>query len=202
MAARKIESRDIDAPRPALTERPRGAPRATTVECVRIVELEQVSDEDWRQVIAGEPRPWGGVGEALHWRAKSCNLGLRDDTGKLVALAGLVLAEVRVAGTSLQVVGVGGVIVTHAARRRGLARVLIERALQIAGEFDAERAMLFCLPANVGLYAKFGFQPIEAPVLARQPSGIIKMPMCAMWKPLTNAADWPEGSVELPGEPF
>ncbi len=167
-----------------------------------MVELKRVTDENWRQVIAGEPRPWGGVGEALHWRAKSHNLGLRDDAGRLVALAGLVLAEVRVADASLQVVGIGGVIVTRAARRRGLARVLIERALQIADEFDAERAMLFCLPANVGLYAKFGFQPIQESVFAQQPAGMIEMPLCTMWKPLASAVDWPEGSVELPDEPF
>jgi predicted N-acetyltransferase YhbS len=172
------------------------------VELVRVVELERVTDEDWQQVIAGEPEPWGGVGEALRWRAKTHNLGLRDDAGKLVALAGLVLAEVRVADASLQVVGIGGVIVTRAARGRGLARVLIERVFQIASELGAERAMLFCLPANVGLYAKFGFQLIQEPVFAQQPSAMIEMPLCAMWKPLTSAADWPEGRVELPDEPF
>jgi GNAT superfamily N-acetyltransferase len=169
---------------------------------VRLVELDKITDSDWRQVIAGESEPWGGVGEALQWREKSHNLGLCDDAGNLVALAGLVLAEVRVADAPLQVAGIGGVIVTRSARRRGFARVLIERLLQIAHRLGAERAMLFCLPANIGLYAKFGFQLIEEPVWAAQPGGLIEMPLRTMWKPLTPAANWPGGTIELLDKPF
>jgi hypothetical protein len=80
--------------------------------------------------------------------------------------------------------------------------VLIERVLLLARELGAERAMLFCSPANVGLYAKFGFELIQGPVFARQPSGMIEMPLRAMWNPLTTAADWPEGRVALLDEPF
>ncbi len=169
---------------------------------MQVIELERVTDEDWREVIAGEPKPWGGVGEALHWRTKSHNLGLRDSAGDLVGLAGLVLVEVRVAGIQLQVVGVGGVFVTRSARGRGLASVLIERVLEVATVFEAERAMLFCSDANAGLYTKFGFQPIEERVFASQPAGTIEMPLHAMWRPLTNTADWPAGNVEVVGEPF
>jgi predicted N-acetyltransferase YhbS len=127
---------------------------------------------------------------------------VRDDAGNLVALAGLVLADVRVADMPLQVAGIGGVIVTRCARGRGFARVLVERLLEMAGELGAERAMLFCEPANISLYAKFGFELIEEPVWAAQPGGLIEMPMHAMWKPLTPAADWRAGKIELLGEPF
>jgi GNAT superfamily N-acetyltransferase len=167
-----------------------------------LIELDGITDGDWRQVIAGESEPWGNVGEALRWREKSHNLGLCDDTGNLVALAGLVLAEVRVADVPLQVAGIGGVIVTRPARGHGFARKLIERLLLIASELGATRAMLFCLPANVGLYAKFGFQLIEEPVWAAQPGGLIEMPLRAMWKPLTPSANWPAGRIELLDEPF
>jgi GNAT superfamily N-acetyltransferase len=170
---------------------------------VRLVELDRITDDDWRQVIAGESEPWGGIGEALRWRERSHNLGLRNDAGNLVALAGLVLAEVRVADTPpLQIAGIGGVIVTRGARGRGLARVLIERLLQIAYQLGVERAMLFCSPANIGLYTKFGFQLIEEPVWAAQPAGSIEMPLRAMWKPLTPTANWPGGKIELLDEPF
>jgi GNAT superfamily N-acetyltransferase len=169
---------------------------------VRLVELKRITDDDWRGVLAGEPEPWGGVGETLRWREKSHNLGLCDDAGNLVALGGLVLAEIRVAGTPLQVAGIGGVIVTRSARGHGFARTLIERLLQIAPQLGAERAMLFCTPANIGLYAKFGFQLIEEPVWAAQPGGSIEMPLRAMWTPLTPAASWPAGKIELLGEPF
>ena len=169
---------------------------------VRLVELDRVTDSDWQRVIAGEPQPFGVVGEELQWREKSHNLGLCDDAENLVALAGLVRAEVRVADARLQVVGIGGVIVTRAARGRGFARVLIERLLQMAPELGPERAMLFCLPANIGLYTKFGFQLIEEPVWAQQPGGLVKIPMCAMWRPLTRTASWPGGKIELLDEPF
>ncbi len=169
---------------------------------VRLIELDRVTDGDWQQVIAGEPQPFGAVGEGLRWREKSHNLGLWDDAENLVALAGLVRAEVQVVDARLQVAGIGGVIVTRAARGHGFARVLIERLLQIAHELGPERAMLFCLPANVGLYAKFGFQLIEEPVWAPQPGGLVEIPLCAMWRPLARAASWPEGKIELLDEPF
>jgi GNAT superfamily N-acetyltransferase len=167
-----------------------------------LVELDRVTERDWKQVIAGEPEPWGRVGEALRWREKTHNIGLRDEEGDLVALAGLVLADVRVGDATLEVAGIGGVIVTRLARGRGLARVLIERLLQIARELEVRRAMLFCVPANVGLYARFGFQLIDQPVFAQQPRGLVEVPMRAMWKPLTSSARWPGGRVELLGEPF
>lgn len=169
---------------------------------MRLVKLNRVSDGHWQQVVAGEPEPWGSVGEALQWREKSHNLGLCDDTGNLVALAGLIIAEVRVADAPLVVAGIGGVIVTRSARGRGFARMLIERLLQMAHELGAERAMLFCLPANIDLYAKFGFELIEEPVWVAQPGGSIEMPLRAMWKPLTPAANWPGGKIELLDRPF
>jgi predicted N-acetyltransferase YhbS len=182
----------------------RGHPSSPSPYClwVRLVELERITYDDWQRVLAGEPKPWGGVGETLRWQEKSHNLGLRDDAGNLVALAGLLLTEVRVADVPLQVAGIGGVIVTHSARGRGFARMLIERLLQIAPQLGAERAMLFCTAANIGLYTKFGFQLIEEPVWAAQPGGSIEMPLRAMWKPLTPSASWPAGEIELLGEPF
>ena len=169
---------------------------------MRLIEPDRITDDDWQQVVAEESEPWGGVGEALQWRKKSHNLGLCDDKGNLVALAGLVLAEVRVAEVPFQVAGIGGVIVTRSARGRGFARVLIERLLQIAHELGVERAMLFCLPSNIGLYTKFGFQLIQEPVWAAQPGGLIEMPLRTMWKPFIPTANWPEGKIELLDEPF
>ena len=170
---------------------------------VRLVKLDRVAHEDWQRIVAGEREPFGGIGETLVWRDKSHHVGVRDDAGQLVAMAGLVMADVRVADEPpMQVAGIGGVIVTEAARRQGLACMMVERLLEIAAELGAERAMLFCLPKNMSLYAKFGFQPIEQTVSAQQPGGMIAVPMRAMWKPLAGATGWPEGRVELLGEPF
>lgn len=179
-----------------------GAPAAATVLPVQMVQLDTITDRDWHEVIAGEPQPWGGLGEELEWRERTHNFGLREDSGRLVALAGLLLTTVRVGEAELPVAGIGGVMVTRDARGQGLARRLIEHLIELAGELGAERAMLFCLPENVALYSKFGFEVIQGHVLARQPGGSVEVPMPAMWKPLTTAADWPAGRVELLDEPF
>jgi predicted GNAT family N-acyltransferase len=169
---------------------------------VRPVELDRLTSEDWQQIVAGETEPFGALGAGLQWADKTRHVGMRDDTGKLVAAAGVVLAEVRIGVEPMQVAGIGGVIVTKHARGQGLGRLVIERILQIASELQVERAMLFCLPHNMGLYAKFGFQPIDQPVFAQQAAGVIEVPMRAMWKPLADDVSWPDGRVELLGEPF
>jgi predicted GNAT family N-acyltransferase len=170
---------------------------------MRVVELDRLAERDWEELVAGERNPWGRIGEKLAWREKTRNIGVRDDSGRLLAAGGAVLAEVRVGQESpFQLVGLGGLIVTRSARGRGLARLLARHLLVIAGEFGVERAMLFCQPKLIPLYRPFGFDEIDAPVWADQPGGRIEMPLPAMWKPLGGDAGWPAGRVELLGEPF
>lgn len=171
---------------------------------MRLVDLDGIAGEAWREVVAGEAEPFGAVGETLRWRDKSRHIGVRDDAGALVAMGGLVVADVHVGTTDLplQVVGIGGVIVTRAARERGIGRMVIERLLEIAPELGPERAMLFCTPANVGLYARFGFQLIEEPVWVSQPEGPVEMPMRTMWRALAPEVGWPAGRVALLDQPF
>lgn len=170
---------------------------------MRLVELDRLSEPYWEELIAGEPEPFGGVGEELAWRDKTRNIGVRQDDGRLVAAAGMVLAEVMVGREPpFQVVGLGGLIVTRTARGRGLARLLCERLLEVAGELGVKRAMLFCSPKLMLLYGKLGFIPIDTPVWAEQPGGQIEMPLPAMWSALGSDARWPLGNVTLLGEPF
>jgi predicted GNAT family N-acyltransferase len=170
---------------------------------MRMVELDRLSEPYWEELVAGEHEPFGGIGESLVWREKTRNIGVRTDDGRLLAAGGAVLAEVKIEQEPpFQVVGLGGLIVTHSARGRGLAHLLFERLLELASEFEAQRAMLFCRPQLMPLYGKFGFLPIDAPVWADQPGGRIEMPLPAMWKALDSDAIWPSGRVELLGEPF
>jgi predicted N-acetyltransferase YhbS len=170
---------------------------------MQLVELDTLAEPYWEELVAGEHEPFGSIGARLFWREKTRNIGVRDDDGRLMAAAGAVLADVEVGECPpFQVAGLGGLIVTRSARGRGLARLLVGQFLVIAGEFGVERAMLFCLPRLMPLYAGFGFAPIEAPVWADQPDGRIEMPLAAMWKPLGGEASWPAGRVELSGEPF
>ena len=82
---------------------------------MQLVELGPLTQEDWDTLVAGEHDPFGPIGAGLQWRDKELNLALRDERGQLIAAAGAVLAEVRIAGgRPLPVVGLGGVIVTSA----------------------------------------------------------------------------------------
>jgi predicted GNAT family N-acyltransferase len=172
-------------------------------EGMRLVELDRLSEPYWEELVAGESEPFGHVGEDLVWREKTQNIGLREDDGRLVAAAGVVLADVKVAGEPpFQVAGLGGLIVTRSERGRGLGPRLFQRLLELAGELEVGRAMLFCLPELMALYGRYGFVPVDAPVWADQPTGRIEMPMPAMWKALRPDTSWPSGGVELLGEPF
>lgn len=170
---------------------------------MRLVELDRLSESYWEDLVAGEHEPFGGIGERLLWRDKTRNIGVREDDGRLVAAAGVVLAEVKIEQElPFEVAGLGGLIVTRSARGRGLARMLCQGLVELAGELEVRRAMLFCLPKLIPFYREFGFVAIDAPVWADQPAGRIEMPLKAMWKALDGEADWPSGRVELEGEPF
>ena len=171
---------------------------------VRLVELDAVSAQQWRELIAGEQSPWGGGAEELSWREKERVVGIRGEEERLLAVAGTVMAVVEVAAAgSFEVLGIGSVFVTRAARGQGLVARLLEGLLaQPLREGFPERAMLFCRAQLVGLYAKLGFQELGEPVWADQPAGRIEMPLRAMWRALRAGVTWPPGRVEVRGLPF
>ena len=170
---------------------------------VHVVELDRLTEPYWDELVAGELKPFGGLGEDLIWREKTWSFGVREDDGRLVAAAGAVLADARIGqAPPVAVIGFGGLFVTRHARGRGAARLLLERLLELAGGQEARYAMLFCLPELMALYARFGFRPIDAPLWAEQPDGRIEIPLRAMWRALGGAPSWPSGRVELVGEPF
>jgi predicted N-acetyltransferase YhbS len=171
---------------------------------VELVTLADVNRREWKQMIGDEPEPWGGgPAERLTWRDKTTHVGVRAEDGTLVALAGAVLADVEVGGAMrFRVLGIGSVFVARSVRGQGLTGKLLAGLLERPELDGAEHAMLFCRPQLAGLYAKHGFQDINAPVRAQQPSGAVEMPLHAMWRPLSDAAVWPEGPVEVRGLPF
>jgi len=179
---------------------------ACTVAMVHVVELESVTGAQWAEIIGEEVDPWGGgVGERMAWADKEWYVAALTSDETLAALAGAVVAGVDVEDAgSFDVLGIGGVFVRRDKRGRGLA-LLIMKALLTRAEQDnssPDRAMLFCRPHLTGLYGKFGFREIEAPVWAEQPEGRVEMPMPAMWRALREGADWPPGRVDVTGLPF
>lgn len=162
----------------------------------------QITDEQYREIEAGEEDPFGLDDEVIEWIGKSHETLLRSEDGTLIGKAGLVFVDVEAGRERFQVAGVGGVIITRAERGKGLLRPLLDATLERAVSMGAERAMLFCAERNIGLYERFGFAVIEAPVIAQQAGGPLVMPIPAMWRPLREGVTWPVGLVSLPGPPF
>jgi predicted GNAT family N-acyltransferase len=171
---------------------------------VELVELGALSDDDWAELQDGEHEPFGPVGARLAWRPKDRHIGLREPDGRLVAVAGAVIATVEVerAG-SFDLVGLGSLIVTRSHRRSGLMSKVVEPLLRLAEGMGPDRGMIFCRPDLVALYRQIAFIEITAPVWADQPDGRIEMPLAAMWRALHEGAEeWPPGRVDVHGLPF
>jgi predicted N-acetyltransferase YhbS len=170
---------------------------------VEVIEQGPLTDGVRAALEGGEEHPFGTEGVELRWRPKDRHVMLRDDEGALVASTGLVVVEVSVDdGEPFEVVGVGGVIVTRAHRGHGLARVVVEAALERAARMGPAVAMLFCRDGVAGLYRKLGFELVDPPVRVLQPSGIAVMPVNTMWRALHEGAVWPAGAVKVHSEPF
>lgn len=122
---------------------------------------------------------------------------LRDE-GRIVASAGLLPAAVQVEERQFDVVGIGGVLVTHSRRGQGLFRRVMKPALQTAEDAGPEFALLFCLRKNAPLYAKLGFRTVADPVIS---TGIV-ISLDTMWRPLRPHAHWPAGAVTILGPMF
>jgi predicted GNAT family N-acyltransferase len=168
-----------------------------------LVELGQLTDREWTDLIDGEHEPFGPVGASLAWRPKDRHVALQAPDGRLVAAAGAVVATLKIEGEQrLEVVGIGSVMVTRLLRGQGLMSRLVEPLRRLAEGMGPDRAMLFCRPELVELYRGLGFAEITAPVWADQPQGRIEMPLVAMWQALRAGAEWPPGRVDVSGLPF
>ena len=168
-----------------------------------LVELGQLTDQEWTDLIDGEHEPFGPVGASLAWRPKDRHVALQGPDGRLVAAAGAVVATLKIEGARrLEVVGIGSVMVTRSLRGQGLMSRLVAPLRRLAEGMGPDRAMLFCRPELVELYRGLGFAEITAPVWADQPRGRIEMPLVAMWQSLRPGAEWPPGRVDVCGLPF
>jgi predicted N-acetyltransferase YhbS len=167
-----------------------------------LVEFGDLSDADRVDLEGDEPDPFDAAGEVLQFRPKERHVGLRGGTGQLVASAGLTRSEVEVAAVRFPVIGIGGVIVTAGHRGQGLARTVVNAALNRAQTMGADFVILFCHADRMGLYDRLGFHPIDERVLVRQPHGYAPISQRTMWRALRDGATWPAGPVVVHTLPF
>jgi predicted N-acetyltransferase YhbS len=170
---------------------------------LQIVELGRLSMRDWAQLVQGEHEPFGGTCAGFEFRAKDHHVGIRDGDGTLIAAGGWSVVEVEVDGYGrFEVIGLGALIVRHDCRRAGLATPIMERLRGAIAQTGVTRRLLLCEPHLVELYTRWGYLPIEDPVWVRQPSGPVRWPLAAMWRPAEPTVSWPAGVVRVLGPPF
>src|SRR5688572_4550140 len=88
---------------------------------MEVFELGPLTERDWDELLDGEREPFGPEGARLTWRPKDRHIVLRAPDGRVVAVAGALVADVAVERAGrFEVVGVGSVIVTRRLRGTGL----------------------------------------------------------------------------------
>lgn len=170
---------------------------------MEVIELGRLNDTQRAELEGDEDDPFDAAGDTLKWRSKDRHVALRGPDGRLIASAGLVLAEVQVEELApIPVVGVGGVIVAAPHRGRGLGDRVIAEALARVASMGPAAAILFCHRDRAGLYAHHGFLEIPRPVSVQQPDGLAEMPYVSMWRPLREGWELPAGQLVLHSLPF
>jgi predicted N-acetyltransferase YhbS len=169
---------------------------------MQIVEFGRLNRARRVELEGDENDPFDAAGGTLHFRSKERHVALSDQRGRLIASTGMVVVNVQVAQESFPVVGIGGVIVNAAHRGRGLAREIVEAALERARTLGPAFALLFCHEDRAGLYRRLGFAEFDLPVSVKQPGGFAVMPQRTMWRALQQDASWPPGPVVVHSLPF
>ena len=139
----------------------------------------------------------------MYWEDHERRLVVLDQ-GRLIACAGLIVADVTVDERTFAVVGFGGVIVTHTRRGEGLARSRDGGRDRPRGAARAGPRAALLPPDRAGLYSKLGFRKVERrrSTWRSATTSAETMPLDTMWRPLRAGATWPSGPVRLPGLPF
>ena len=167
-----------------------------------MVEFGSLTDEHRRALEGDELDPFDTAGIELRFRPKDRHVGLRNESGLLVASTGMIVVDVEVEGRRFPVVGLGGVIVSAPYRGRGLARQVVDAALAVARSLGPQFAILFCHESRAGLYRKLGFVELAGDVRVQQPNGYEPMTQQAMWIALNEQGTWPSGEVIVHSLPF
>jgi predicted N-acetyltransferase YhbS len=167
-----------------------------------LIEFGELTPADRTELEGDESDPFDAAGETLRFRPKERHVALRDDRGRLIASAGLTLSEVEVGDARFPIVGLGGVIVNAGYRGRGLARAVVDAALERARTMGPEFMVLFCHLDRVGLYRRLGFALLDEPVLVRQPHGFERITQRTMWQALQPGGRWPDGAPVIHTLPF
>ena len=162
-----------------------------------VVRLPRYTKRETGEILGDGDDPFGVAAAGLTWLPKKEHFGIRHGD-RLVAHAGLLRLPVTIGDTETEVVGVGGVAVAPDRQGRGLARLVVQAALDHARTMGPQHALLFCRPALVPLYQRLGWHPLGTEVLVEQPENrLVSMPLRTMVTALHDNAYWPSEPVRL-----
>jgi GNAT superfamily N-acetyltransferase len=154
-----------------------------------------------RDLAGGDDDPSHTHDYKLSWRPTETHVFVSAE-GKKMSHVGLVRQTVEICGASLDVAGVGGVLVRDGERGHGYGRAAMEAAEAfVAREMKIEFMLLFRREAVRSWYDAHGWRKVLGATWAEQPSGSIVLPLASMWKSLSGAR-WPDGDVYLHSRPW
>ncbi len=161
-------------------------------------------EEGWAQVEALDREVYSpefmvtAIWREIVWAHADKRVVVRDE-GRVVCHAGLFFREGTLDGLPAKMCGIGGVMTSPVARRKGFAGAAMKRAAEaMAG---ADFGLLFCEQHNVALYAGLGWKDFPGRVECDQPSG--RMVFDMMPRMVLPLAVHPTGGViDLCGLPW
>jgi aminoglycoside 2'-N-acetyltransferase I len=127
---------------------------------------------------------------------------VEDETEGLVCHVGIYRREATWNGRAVRIGGIGGVLTHEAFRRRGLASIALNAAIQtLKDERATDFALLFCEPHNAAFYCNRGWKPFAGEVFAQQPGGRIRFDVLTPLVFYLKRAPH-EGVIDLCGLPW
>jgi aminoglycoside 2'-N-acetyltransferase I len=120
---------------------------------------------------------------------------------RVVCHAGVFFREGLLNGAPVRLCGIGGVMTSPSARKKGCAGAAMKRAAQVMEDGGIDFGLLFCEPHNVKLYGDLGWRIFPGKVHCTQPYGPMTfdmMPTMILPIKMTPA----DGTVDLCGLPW
>lgn len=150
---------------------------------------------EWTEDLFGEE-------ERKHEWAKPDWVLLVKVRGELASHLAITDRVVKVAGESLRVGGIGGVMTPMEWQGNGLAKVAMRRAAEfIRGEMGADFGFLLCSEPLIRFYARLGWRHVPGPVIFEQSTGQEVWDEEAMILPAKRIR-WPQGPIDMAGKPW
>ena len=127
---------------------------------------------------------------------------MRYVDGVFAAKASILQHSVVINDNEVLVGGVGGVITMPAFQGQGHASAVLNYLTDyLRNHLQLPFGMLFCRPALVTFYGRFGWHLIADTVYVEQPNGVVASPLPVMYAGYSNQP-WPTGTVQLNSGPW